>query len=330
MIENDIKASEKAILKDGATWGKSNNWIWNGIRCHWRVLGEENHKPIVLIHGFGASSAHWRHNAGVFAAAGFCVYGIDLIGFGESEQPSPKVVGRLDNQFWSQQISAFLEDIVQTSQHGKAVLIGNSLGGLTALTALVLNPELVAAVVAAPLPDPALMQPMQLSESEISRKIRTFFTKIFFHLLPLELLLPLISRTILIRVALQAAYSRCVRRDKELERLVTKPAQKHTAAKTLRSMCIGMSTRSKAITAPVLLENLNKRKNRRPILMLWGRDDKLVPIKIGKQLLRKYSWLSLYVLEKSGHCPHDELPHEFNKNVLEWLERNLAVEVKQT
>ena len=53
-------------------------------------------------------------------------------------------------------------DVAQQAEvvQGPAVVIGNSLGGLTALTAAVLAPDKVQAVVAAPLPDPALIQPL--------------------------------------------------------------------------------------------------------------------------------------------------------------------------
>ena len=62
----------------------------------------------------------------------------------------------MDNRLWALQVCAFLDQVVQ----GPAVVIGNSLGGLTALTAAVLAPNRVRAVVAAPLPDPALIQPL--------------------------------------------------------------------------------------------------------------------------------------------------------------------------
>ena len=38
----------------------------------------------MLLHGFGASSDHWRNNAYFLEKAGFRVYSLDLIGFGES------------------------------------------------------------------------------------------------------------------------------------------------------------------------------------------------------------------------------------------------------
>ena len=47
----------------GADWGEAGEWNWMGMRCHWRVLGPADAPAMVLVHGFGASSSHWRHNA---------------------------------------------------------------------------------------------------------------------------------------------------------------------------------------------------------------------------------------------------------------------------
>ena len=323
MNKTALEAPLQAMDQNGMQWGYSSDWYWKGIRCHWRVLGANSHKPILLLHGFGASSAHWRNNAGPLSAAGFRVYGLDLIGFGNSEQPSSKKVPRLDNKFWAEQVAAFLEQVVKTNESGKAILIGNSLGGLTALTTLSFRPELVSAVVAAPLPDPALVQSIVYSQPLWWIELRQYLIKLFFHLLPLEVLLPLISRTVLIKMALQVAYHRSIKSDKELHRLISKPAKKQTAARALRAMCIGMSTRQKESTAPALLARIAIQKNHSPILLLWGKQDKLVPLKIGEQLIKKHPWLHLYVLDRTGHCPHDESPNQFNKNVLHWLGTSL-------
>lgn len=322
--KTEIKFANQAIYKGDAKWGESNNWYWQGIRCNWRLLGKQNKRPILLLHGFGASSDHWRHNAQPLASAGYRVYGLDLIGFGDSEQPTKKKIPKLDNEIWSKQVADFLEAVVQTKSFGKAILIGNSLGGLTALTTVCFHPELVSAVIAAPLPDPALMQPSKLSKPFWWTKLRDQLATVFFQLLPLEILIPLISRTGLIKIALQAAYHHSIKLDRTLLKLVAKPAQKPTAARALRAMCIGMSTRRKEITAPELLNELQKRVNRTPFLMIWGKQDKLVPLQISKKLLIQYPWLNLVVFDKTGHCPHDESPKQFNEKVLKWLNTNLG------
>tara|TARA_Y100001968_G_scaffold319635_1_gene351476 strand:+ start:390 stop:1343 length:954 start_codon:yes stop_codon:yes gene_type:complete len=308
------------------TWGDSNIWYWQGFKSYWQVTGDFNKPPMVLIHGFGASSSHWRRNALDFAEAGFCVYGIDLIGFGKSEQPGPRKLSKIDNEFWAKQLIAFIQQIVLIeSNFKKVILIGNSLGSLAALTAVGMRMDLVSAMISAPLPDPALMiNNFRFSSIKILQRIKYFVFKVFFKLLPLELIVPLISYTKIINFALQTAYNKSIKKDKVLTAIVTQPARRKTAPRALRSMCIGMSTRATNITAPRLLKTIANSESRIPILLVWGREDRLVPFSVARKLIKSNPWLDLLVLEDAGHCPHDESPHEFNENVIQWLKCNLG------
>ncbi len=308
-------------FQDGANWGIQHFWDWRGLRCHWRKLGNKQNQPIVLIHGFGASSEHWRNNANYFANAGFCVYSLDLIGFGQSEQPDRVKVRNLDNEFWANQITSFLIQIVEVTQSKKAILIGNSLGGLVALTTLYFRPDLVQKIIASPLPDPALIQKNRSKESKWLVKAKNIFIKIFFYFLPLEIIVPLISKTKIINLAVQLAYFKDISKDKELKRIIREPAIKLTAPRALRSMCIGMSLRSNYITAPYLLDQLSKNNKKSSVLLVWGDKDKLVPLGLGENMIKMHPWLKLLVVRNSGHCPHDESPNQFNKLVLDWLDK---------
>ena len=275
---------------------------------------------MVLLHGFGASSSHWRHNAAPLTKAGYRVYGLDLIGFGRSEQPGLHPHIRLDNRLWARQLAAFLEQVVQQP----AVLVGNSLGGLTALTTAVFRPEWVTAVVAAPLPDPALMQPLPRRQPRRLRQLKRRTVGLLCRLLPLELIVPLISRTALLRMGLQGAYCHSIRSDRELHQLIASPARRRTAARSLRAMSVGMALRPRGATAPELLERLAGHDQPVPLLLLWGRQDRFVPLIIGEKLQQQHSWLKLRVLEESGHCPHDESPEHFHQELLRWLDLNLG------
>ncbi len=265
-----LSGNYAASFERGADWGEPHSWQWQGYRCHWRVLGENNQRPLVFVHGFGASSAHWRNNAHAFACAGFHVYGIDLIGFGQSEQPGSNLCGQLDNKLWAKQLASFLEEVVEVHLHGKAVLVGNSLGALAALTTINLREDLVAALVAAPLPDPAFMGTYRFPKNKLLRRLRYCVVNISCNLLPLELIVPLIANTPLINFALQSAYHRSIKFDYELQKLVAKPARRLTASRSLRAMCIGMTLRSQDITAPAMLEKLDINTRRPPVLLLWG------------------------------------------------------------
>ena len=290
------------------------------LRCHWRVLGSPSAPPLVLVHGFGASSSHWRHNAEPLTAAGYRVYGIDLIGFGRSDQPGLNRRRALDNRLWAKQLAAFIDEVVQQP----AVLVGNSLGGLAALTAAVLRPDLVRAVAAAPLPDPTQLRPMPLRQSRWMRRLQRTTVKLVCRLLPLELMVPLISRTPLLKAGLQGAYRRSIRSDRELLQLIAHPARRVTAPRSLRAMSVGMALRPRSATAPVLLQRLQALSNAPPLLLLWGRQDRFVPLMVGESVHRQHPWVELRVLENTGHCPHDETPEQFHHELLHWLDRNLG------
>ncbi len=298
--------------QEGSDWGLHGLWSWRGHGCHWRVLGEPHHPPLVLVHGFGAGSGHWRRNAAPLAAAGWCVYGIDLIGFGASSQPAL----RLDNRLWARQLQAFLEQVVQ----GPAVLVGHSLGGLVALSCGVFFPGWVRAVVAAPLPDPALLRRGAAAgrgaprRRPWRRRLQRWLVIALCRLLPLELVVPLLAHSPLLDLGIQSAYHGPVLGDGELHRVIARPARRPGAVRALRAMSIAMALRPHGATAPALLARL-----RRPLLLVWGQRDRLVPLEVAEQVRRLRQDLPLAVLQDAGHCPHDEVAGAFNALLLGWL-----------
>ncbi len=316
-IKSNIHNKEPFI--GSPDWGESKNWFYKDLKVHFRVTGMESNKPIVLIHGFGASSDHWRNNAEIFASEGFRVYGIDLIGFGRSAQNLQGKISYLDNQIWANQLASFLDEIVDVKKNGKVILIGNSLGALTALTSLSQRPELIETIIAAPLPEPLLLNPIKIIIPNWLKKIRSFLIKLFFNLCPLKALVSLISRTKLIVFALQGAYVRSISNDKFLKRIVTIPARRPNASIALRSMCIGMSNRQNFIKGPSIIEKIHNLPKRPPILLMWGKQDKLIPVFLAKKLVKLHPWLKLTVIDDAGHCLHDESPKIFNQIVLNWL-----------
>ena len=303
-------------------WGESKYWNYKNNRVHFRVTGEESNPPIILIHGFGASSDHWRNNAEIFASEGYRVFGIDLLGFGKSEQNLKSKIKYLDNQIWAAQLASFLDEIVDIQKNREVILIGNSLGALTALTTLSERPAQIKTVIAAPLPEPVFINPIKFSFPSWLEKLRSFLIKLFFHLFPLRILVNLISRTKLITFALQSAYFRSISNDIPLRRIVTVPAKRANASNALRAMCIGMSNRPISAKGPSIIEQIETLPTRPPILLIWGKQDKLIPIFLAKKLIKLHPWLKLTVINEAGHCLHDELPKHFNQIVLKWL-RNL-------
>ncbi len=193
------------------------------------------------------------------------------------------------------------------------------MGALTAITALSERPDLIKTIIAAPLPEPVFVNPIKFSLPSWLVKVKSFLIEIVFHLFPLKTLINLISRTKLITFALQSAYFRSISNDTPLKRIVTVPARKVNASKALRAMCIGMSNRPKATKGPSIIAKIQNLPNRPPILLIWGKQDKLIPIFLAKKLIKLHPWLKLIVVDNAGHCLHDESPKLFNDIVMKWL-----------
>ena len=90
-------------------------WCWEDRSIGWTLMGNPDAPlAVLLIHGFGANTGHWRFNQPALAALA-PTYAIDLLGFGRSDQPR----ARLNNEphtpdcvhygfdLWGQQVADF-------------------------------------------------------------------------------------------------------------------------------------------------------------------------------------------------------------------------------
>ena len=293
-------------------------WNWKGFKIFWSVRGKENKNPIILLHGFGASSKHWRNNSKYFAKKGYSVYSLDLIGFGNSAQPGIRDIGKLDNGVWCNQVNDFIQQVIRPNTTNKIVLIGNSLGSLVALTCSVYLKNEILSVIASPLPDPIVINKKKSKLNSNLEKLKNKFIILFFKVFPLEIILFLIDKLGIIKLGLNSAYHKKDNVDKELLDIITKPVLRKTAARSLRAMCIGMSTRGDKLKASYLLEKLSHSK-KIPFLLLWGEKDNFIPLFLGKKIANFHRWVELKIISNSGHCVHDEDPSLFNKISHEWI-----------
>ena len=299
-------------------FSQPNYWNWNGFKICWSVTGEKNRHPIIFLHGFGASHKHWRKNLDYFANKNFAAYSLDLIGFGDSAQPGIREIERLDNGIWCNQVKDFIEQIIKPKNTEKVILIGNSLGALVALTCAVSLEKEIKTVIASPLPDQFKENDIKELTHPIISKTTNSLKKLFFIFFPIEIILFLIIKLGIIKICLKSAYFKQDNIDRELIDIVKKPVSRSTAARSLRAMCIGMTTREKNLQASYLLNKLSTSK-KIPFLLIWGDKDKFIPLFLGKKIANFHRWVKLKIVSNSGHCVHDEDPAIFNKISYEWI-----------
>ena len=218
----------------------------------------------------------------------------------------------------------FITQVIRPKNSGKVILIGNSLGSLVALTCAVSFDDQIATVIASPLPDQ--IQENKKSKTKKKSQLKKFqdgFITIFFIFFPLEIILFLITKLGVIKLGINSAYFKKDNIDGELIDLVTIPVLRKTSARSLRAMCIGMSSRDEKFQASYLLRKLSASK-KVPFLLIWGEKDNFIPLFVGKKIANFHRWVKLKIVSNSGHCIHDEDPSVFNRISYEWI-RDLKI-----
>ncbi len=273
---------------------------------------------VLLVHGFGASTDHWRYNIPVLSRE-FEVHAIDLLGFGRSAKPSELDYG---GELWKEQVVAYVKERIRRP----TVIVGNSLGGYAALAAgAALEAESAGVVL--------LNAAGYFSDEKLSRKPTTLNARLrqFIALgLSRDLLVkwlfyPLIQRLIfenlrrpgVIRSTLQQVYIDPTNVDDDLVESIRRPSLDPGAFQVFRKVFQARGLKGKPIDE--LFKDLQA-----PLLLLWGdRDPWLRNAKAKQDKFRSFAQQASLefkeVLLTAGHCPHDEIPERVNEEMLSWL-----------
>jgi len=275
-------------------------WTWNGYKIPYTVTG--NGRPLLLVHGFGASIGHWRKNIPVLAGAGYKVYAIDLLGFGNAEKPALNYTVEL----WRDQLKAFWD----THIHEPTVFVGNSIGGLLCLMVLADYPEIAAGGVLLNCAGGLNHRPEELPLP--LRVMMGSFTKVVTSNLVGPLLFNLIRQKPRLRRTLHQVYRDREAVTDELIDLIYEPSCDEGAQQVFASVL----TAPPGPTPAELLARINQ-----PLLVLWGEADPWTPIAGAKiyQAMSETHPLTFVPIPDTGHCPHDENPHAVNPAIVGWL-----------
>lgn len=304
---------------------KAEIWDWCGRSisfCRVVSSGEAAPRPrVVLIHGFGASKDHWRHNLRVIGER-YDVYALDLLGFGASDKPRSRLRNEAEApgsvrycfDLWAAQVVAFIQEIVQKQPGAPLHLIGNSIGGLVALRSCQLLEEAhlpPAQVILIDCAQRTLDEKRVAELSPLQRWSRPLVKRLVSQRWVIQPLFRALARPSVIRQVLQQAYPSGANIDDQLVELLYRPSVEPGAAESFR----GFVNLFEDHLAPQLLRTLNV-----PVRMLWGAQDPWESPAEAERWAEEFDCVQeLIVLPALGHCPHDEAPELVNPILLEWL-----------
>lgn len=286
--------------------GNQRDWVWRGWQTRYTYfrtpLLDQPTTPIMLLHGFGTSIGHWRHNLEVLGSY-HTVYALDMLGFGASR----KATADYKIELWVEQVYEFWQTFIQQPM----VLVGNSIGSLVCLAAAAAHPEMVKGIALINLPD------FSMREEAIPRWLRPIVFRIESLVaspVVLSSLFRVVSRPPIVRKWAGLAYANPAAITTELVDILIAPAQDRGAAATFSALFKAMTSAEFGPNVKTILPTLDI-----PMLLLWGRKDRMIPPSSARQLAALNPNLKLIELDDAGHCPHDECPELVNQMLLDWL-----------
>lgn len=287
--------------------GHQRDWVWRGWQTRYTYLRPptdttQSALPVLLLHGFGTSIGHWRQNLTILGQH-HPVYALDMLGFGASE----KAVTTYNVTLWVEQVYEFWQTFIRVP----VALIGNSIGSLVCVAAAARYPEMVAGLALLSLPDPSIR------EEAIPAGLRPVIGAIeglFASPLLLKPLFHLVRRPRIVRPWAKIAYANPEAVTDELIEILVGPAQDRGSAQAFCAILKAMTSAQFGPKVKAVLPTLQI-----PILLLWGKQDRMVPYALASTFAGCNPNLSLVELENAGHCPHDEQPEAVNTRLLQWL-----------
>jgi len=251
------------------------------------VLGQKIHyyeagqgPNVIFLHGLGGDAGMWVANIGPVSEK-YHVYVLDQIGFGRSDKPL------IDYKI--ETFVEFLQGFMQALGVPKATLVGNSLGGWIATDFAAQHSEMVEKLV---LVDAAGMRfdrnpellPVDLNPSSLAGTRKILESVVY-------------NKQSLTDALVRRAFERHL---------------KNGDGYTIQRVMAG-------VFATDQFEDEKAGSVRAATLVLWGRDDALIPLASAERFQKAIPGAKLVVFDQCGHIPQIEKPQEFNKALLKFL-----------
>jgi pimeloyl-ACP methyl ester carboxylesterase len=236
---------------------------------------------VILLHGLGGSTQAWQFNITALAEK-YHVVVPDQIGFGKSDKP---LVGYRIRTYVD-----FLDQFCRQLKIDRATLVGNSMGGW------------IAAMFTAAFPDH--VDKLVLVDAAGYAPPKDLDTRTLFALNPT-------TREGMKLLSAKVFYNKAFQTDAVIDQAIAArlaAGDGYTINSITESILRGEDFLDEAV-----------KTIRRPTLIVWGRQDGLVPLAMGERFNKDIPGSKMVVIDQCGHIPNVEKPGEFNAAVLKFL-----------
>jgi pimeloyl-ACP methyl ester carboxylesterase len=277
----------------------------DGLHLHYQQFGERANPVLLLIHGYTASTFVWQTVAPEFAARGFHVIAVDLVGFGFSEKPA-----WFDYSIQSQ--ARVMSRFMNRLGIGKATVVGSSYGGAVASMLALDYPERVEKLVLvdAVCNDEPLAHPLlRLAKVPVLGEMISAF---------------LVDAKPFIRRRLRNTLAPVNHDLITAERIdgIRRPLKAKDAHRSVLMTARGWDACRIEEDAQYIAQ---------PTLIVWGEDDSIIPLTSGKRLHEAILNSRLVIFKNCGHIPQEEKSEAFVAVVSEFAkDKKGRVAVEET
>ncbi|HEV7683421.1 MAG TPA: alpha/beta hydrolase [Pyrinomonadaceae bacterium] len=241
--------------------------------------------PILCLHGLGANLYSFRHFIAPFSQNNKLIL-VDFKGCGKSPKPR-------DRRYSIEEKAADIYNLILEEDLTNLTLVGNSLGGAIALLVAVRlgqeEPHRLARLILIDSAGDTSSLPPHLN------LLRSAPGTPIIYLAPSKLAA---------RITLRMCYYDRSKITKEQVKAYAAPISglggRHALLQTARQ-CIPANADELIASARSITV---------PTLILWGREDKVIPLRVGELLHNLLPNSTLEVIEECGHIPQEEKPEE--------------------
>lgn len=273
--------------------GQQKTFNYQGLKINYYEAGQG--PPIILLHGFGGCSYSWRFLAPALAAD-HRVFTIDLKGFGLSDKPE-------DGKYAVSDQADLVAAFIRSKDLHNLVIMGHSMGGgVTLMTYLKVRED-----------QPDRIKRLVLIDSAGYPQRLPWF----IWLAKLPVLSSVGGKIISPRLAAYLVLKKCYYYDEKIseEQIDTYayygslPGSREAVVQTAKQI---VPDDIDALTAQYKTVSV-------PVLIVWGKEDEVVPLEVAKKFKRDIHNSELVILPKCGHMPPEEEPMETIKIIKEFL-----------
>ena len=266
------------------------------ISIKYRELYQGHPYTLLFIHGYGAASHYWRELEEHFAGR-YNTVALDLKGFGYSAKPKD---GKYRLRDQADLVQAFITEKNLTN----VILVGHSLGGAVALlTSFQLPPDQIKGLIL-------------LDNASYGQKLPDFVqlmrTPVLNTVGP-----ALLPDRLLVKQMLQKIFT-------DQSKITEAMIQQYVTYLKSPGAYYALRQTAKEIIPANVDEIIDQTVNLKiPVLLIWGEDDRILPLESGRQLHEDIKGSELVIIPGSGHDPHEEKPAETIQAMESFLHRRL-------